>query len=372
MKIKIKRKPLLESLQYLETIATNGLTLPIIENVLIRIKDKKNFIATAFNLEVSSVKRILLEEEVEEDVQFCVEPRSISRIIKTIDDEDIVLDLSEDSVNLIYNAGNAMFPVIDAKDYPKIDIPTYGNTIKFPAPLLKAWISEAADFVATDNNVPVLSCMRFCCKDGYFSIAASDRFKCYYDKELVDGILDCSEGIIRKDSVRKVAQAINSCGKDDMVTIGVSDKNVTFKAKDFRVTCLVTVGKFPNIEDIISKVDMSYATKVVIDKNALSSSVDRANLASSLVNKIELTASDNVLLVNSEDIMSKKSVKESIECEIEGVGNSIAVKGVYVSSCLKSVADDKVTINIKDEMSMLVLTDAERPNKRLLVAPIKK
>ena len=116
MQIEVNRKDFISALNVGGSMAGRVKTIPILEDVKITIKGTSAVISS-FDNETAITKRTCIVSSTE-DAMFCINPRNLVNILKTIKDENVSLYVVENVCTIVHSKGEATLPVEPAIDFP--------------------------------------------------------------------------------------------------------------------------------------------------------------------------------------------------------------------------------------------------------------
>ena len=364
MKISINRKQFLDALTIGASMAGKAKTVPILECVKCRVSGNDiTFVST--DVECWVLKRSTVVSH-DEDFEFCVNPSDLTKALKSLNDEEVKLSVTDSIVSIIHTKGAIEFPSYDFKAFPtatKGDTPT---TVTVSSELLFNWLNKAKNFVANDDLRPVMNGVYIYIKDGKIGVCATDAHKLFTD--FTDFECDATLDIHAILSSRTFAPLMNMINGTDSVSMTIDAKNITFASNDAKISCRIIEGNYPNFNVIIPT---SSKIKVQASKKDLIGAISRVSLfTNSTTSLVKLTSKDYVILVNGQDINFNKKAKDECPITLEGDEIEIGVKGDYMLNCLNVVAHEKVTLEMNDFQKPIVIKDIDNKNCVLLLMPM--
>lgn len=366
MELKINRKSILEALSGAGQVAAKTSTLPILENVKVNVRGDGTIVVTAFDLEVSAMRKFKFADSAHE-FDFCVNPRDLIGVLKTLRDEDIVLAVDDNECVVKHAKGKVSFPVLPAIDFPVIENESNATKVSLDAETLFDWLKNGVKFVANDKLRPIICGVHMYVEGTEVGVAASDGQKLFADFMRADIADPVSvNGTLGTKAVSPLLDMINGA---DKVVVYFGEKMLSFRTDKAMLSCIKPVGAYPKFKMLIRPKDNP--TKVTVDKTELLDSVSRAILSAKVDTcLLRLTIGGNTLTVDSEDILFNKKAKEEVACTIEGAGITIGVKGSSLVDCLSAVDGDSVVMELDEVRKPINIYDLNCPNKALMVCPL--
>ena len=368
MQIEVNRKEFISALNVGGSMAGRVKTIPILDDVKITVKGTSAVISS-FDNETAITKRTYIVSSTE-DAMFCINPRNLVNILKTIKDENVLLYVVENVCTIVHSKGEATLPVEPAIDFPSPAKEADAQVVSLPCEGLFEWFKRAKSFVASGEKAdlrPVLGGIYFYVQNGEVGVASSNSFKFFHDRMQVDELSSVTvDSLITPRSIDAILEVING---NETVDVHFGKKSIVFKTADAMVCSRLIEGAYPNFKVVFQR---SYPIEVKVGREELSESVSRAmlsaNIASSLL-KITIEPCGK-LLIDSEDLYSQRKSHEDIECEVEGGGLEICLKGSVLADCLNTMDGPSVMIYLKDEKSPAMFKETDGRDKASVCLPM--
>lgn len=368
MQIEVNRKDFISALTVGGSMAGRVKTIPILDDVKITIKGTSAVISS-FDNETSVTKKTSIVSS-SDDAMFCINPRNLVAILKTIKDENVVMYVVDNTCTVIHSKGEASLPVEPAIDFPSPLRDDDAQILRLPCENLFDWFKKAKNFVASGEKVelrPILGGIYFYVDNGEVGVAASDSFKFFHDRMTVEAIGGAkASALIIPKSVDAILDAING---NITVDISFGKKSIVFKTADSMVTSRLIEGAYPNFKVVFGR---NYPIGVTIEKESLVNSVSRAMLSANIAScLLKLTIDPcGKMLIDSEDLFSQRKSHEDLMCEVEGEGLEICLKGSVLMDCLSTMDDEMVVMRFSDHRSPVMIKEEEDTNKASVCLPM--
>lgn len=367
MELKVNRKTALDALLGVAQVASKNSTLPILESVKVNVRVDGTIVFTAFDLEVSVMKKIKVADSFESPIDFCLNPRDTASILKTIKDEEIALDVDSDRCVIKHTKGEVSLPVLPSVDFPEISKDDVQGKAFVDSETLFEWLKNAVKFVGNDKLRPVINGVYMYVDGTEFGVAASDGKVLFTNNYDLGGSPMNVNGVLGSKAVSPLLDMINAT---ENVTVSFGEKMLSFRTETSMLSCLKPVGAFPKFKMLLqTRPDV---TKIRIDKGDLIDSVARTKMTARVdTYLLRLSVQNDTLGVSSEDLMFSKKSKEVCSSEVEGPsGFDIGVNGDNFLDCLNAVESDTVEIEMDGPKKAIYIYDDDAPNKRILCMPL--
>lgn len=368
LKITINNKGFASALSIGGAMAGRVKSMPILDCVKIAVKNG-NTVITSYDNECAISKRISISS-VEEQGEFCVNPKDLGRVLKTIKDEEVTLDIGDTSCDIIHSKGSVSLPVLPAQDFPSPVKDDDAKTVEVPAGKFFNVLKNAMMYVSNGATRPVLTGVYIEISDSGLVVSASDSRKLYFDGFEITGSVD--EVISDILPSKAIPVALNAMNGEERVNVSFGEKNIVIRASDAKITCCKIVGKYPNVRSIIPA---DGPIRVKVDKASLKAAAERAMLTTDATNKIlrMSVSAFQELGVQSEDTGFGKRCTETIFCEeTSGICGEfvIGVNGDLLLNGINSVESEFVVLEFTSPKKAFLVLDEEYPDKKIVLMPM--
>ena len=366
MELKVNRKAILDALSGTGQVAAKTSTLPILENVKVNVRADGTIVVTAFDLEVSAMRKFKFADSAE-PFDFCVNPRDLIGVLKTLRDEEVTLVIDDVNCAIRHAKGEVSLPILPAIDFPEVGKDDNSVKITVESDTLFEWLKNAVKFVAVDKLRPMICGIYMYIEDMEFGVAASDGKFLFTDniRANIPSPMNAS-GVLGTKAVSPLLDMLN--GSEDVV-VYFGEKMLSFRTSNAMLSCIKPVGTFPRFKALIQPREGTIV--VNIDKKELIDSASRTIMTARMdTGLLRLSASGNTFRVSSEDLMSAKSSFETCPCEVVGGEITIGVKGSNLMDCLNSIESENIVMEFVDEKRAIYILDGSSPNKRVLLMPL--
>ena len=367
MELTVNRKSLLEALSGAGSVASKNATLPILECVKINVRENGTVVICAFDLEVSIMRKFKFADSFDTPFDFCINPRDLSGILKTLRDESVSLSVDDMSCVIKHAKGEVSLPIYPAVDYPEVTQDNNNAQITIDSETLFDWLKNAVKFVANDKLRPIICGVYLYTEGNLVGAAASNGLFLFADEQKCETSKPSfANGVLGTKAVSPLLDMIN--GTNDVI-VSFGEKMLSFRTANAMLSCIKPVGMFPKFKALI--VPRTGTITVNIDKKELLDSVSRAIMtARTDTTLLRLKAEGNSFLVSSEDLMYSKKSREECPCTIEGGAIEIGVRGSNLVDCLNAIDSDNITMEFVDAKKAVYFYDESSPNRRVLLMPL--
>ena len=366
MKIQVNRLMLLDALKIGGAVAGKCKTIPILDCCKVSVKGDK-MVVTSTDNEVTIAKKISIISADVERVDFCVIPSDLTTILATIRQEEVTLEIGENTCELKHARGVAKVSTLPAGDFPTPVATENKCTFTMDAHKLSNWLDASKNFVGVDPLRPALTGMYLAVENGEVWSAASDSFKMYMDGYKDETIYGINTNMIVSSKVFGYASSLLS--GYNLVTVQADDNNISFAVADAKISARLVVGSYPKVKSIVPS-----RTPIVVEANTqdLRDSLSRIKLFADKKTKlVELSFSENGINLRSSDILTNKSCEDS--CDVlmyDGDPIEVCTKTDSLEAILSNIDSETVAIGMSTYKSPIVIYEANNKNKVLLTMPL--
>lgn len=368
MELKVNNKEFVSALSIGGAMAGRDKTDPILNCVKIAVKNG-NAVITSFDKECAIAKKVSIVA-IDAQGEFCINPKDLSQVMKTIYDAEVTLNVGDASCEIIHSRGSVSLPVLPANDFPVPVKDDDAKTFKVSAANFFNVLKNAMMYVSNESIRPVLTGVYIEISDSGLVVSASDSRKLYFDGfGISEAVGDVTADILPS---KAIPAALNAMNGEESINVSFGEKNIVIRSSDAKITCRKIVGKYPNVRSIIPT---DNAIRVNVDKDSLKAAAERAMLATDATNKVlKLSVSAfKELSVQSEDLGFGKKCTETIMCEdVSGVAGEfvIGVKGNLLIDGINSVESDFVVLEFSSPKKAFLVLDGEYPSKKIVLMPM--
>ena len=368
MQIEVNRKEFISALNVGGSMAGRVKTIPILEDVKITVKGTSAVISS-FDNETAITKRTYIVSSTE-DAMFCINPRNLVNILKTIKDENVSLYVVENVCTVVHSKGEATLPVEPAIDFPSPAKEKDAQVVNLPCENLFEWFKRAKVFVASGDKAefrPTLGGIYFYVENGEVGVASSDSFKFFHDRMMVDELNDVTvDALITPRSIDAILEVVNG---NETVEVSFGKKSIVFKVADAMVMSRLIEGAYPKFKVVF---DRPYPIEVKIGREEFAESVSRATLSANMASmllKLTIEPSGKIV-IDSEDLFAQRKTHEEVACEVEGGSLEIGFKGSSLTDCLNTMDGETLIVSFNDYKSPAMFKESDGSAKAAVCLPM--
>ena len=356
MKFIVSSTGLFSHLQAISRVINSKNSLPILDCFLLELTDGTLSI-TASDSETTLTTSIETNE-YDADGRFAVNSKTILDALKEIPEQPLTFEINENMEIMVkYQNGKYSLMGQNADEYPQAT--TLGSNavhVSMGAMVLMNGINRALFATADDELRPVMNGVYFDITTEDITFVASDGHKLVRNKTFKAKGNEKAAFILPK----KPATLLKNLLPKEMgdVQIDFDDHNAVFTLENYRMTCRLIEGRYPNYNSVIPQNNPHKAT---IDRTAFMSALKRVSVFSSAASSlIKLRLDMNTIQVSGQDIDFSTSAEETLMCQYEGNPMSIGFKSTFLIDILNNMSSQEIVMELADPSRAGVIVPIEQ------------
>ncbi|MEZ5536486.1 MAG: DNA polymerase III subunit beta [Thiolinea sp.] len=371
MKLTQTRETLLESLNATLGAIEKRHTSPILENVLVRIKDGQVFWrGTDLELEIATSAQLIDSE----DGEITLPARKLADICKALPAESLVaIDISE-SNRAIVSCGRSRFELatLPASEFPDLD--DIGETFSFELPesQFRELLDNTAFAMANQDVRYYLNGMLLELTPEHIRTVATDGHRlslCTHqnDTEGANGITDKVQVIIPRKGVLELSRLLRADSQVP-VQIQLSQNHLRTRIDQLRFTTKLVDGRYPDYQ---AAVPAQGQIKIDLDRKDLKNMLSRvAILSNEKFRGVRLSLAENVLRVQSNN-PEQETATDELDINYQGEDFNIGFNINYLQDAVSHLSSDTMTLQLNSAESSALITDPNNDSICNVVMPIR-
>ena len=364
MEIEVTQEKLSRALNNVSRIAMGRVTLPVLNNVLIRVDNKKVSLTTT-NLDMAVVD--FLPTSKSKNGTVTVPAKLLADFVSNLPKgETIKISAKGDKVTISagrYSSTINGCPADDFPELPELDEKS-SATFKINTDDFKLGVSEVIIASSNDLTRPALTGVYFNTNDKTLAIAATDGYR-LAEKKLITGVESEVKAIVPASSLQEVLRSIS----DDVeeVEISITDDLVRFRLGEVEIISKLIDASYPDYLKLIPKENDS---KVVLNREELSRVTKLAALFSRSV------GGSIICEAKAPNTFSVKSIANEFgenDSEIETpVENEAKVKlsSRFLIDAINSLEEKEIILEFSTGVKPIVLKNKKNNNYIHIIMPL--
>jgi len=365
MKLNIGRNELLNPLQQVIGAIEKRQTLAALSHVLIEA-EAKQLKLTATDLELTMVSTI--DHAAAEPGKIAVPARKLFDICKALP-EGSDLKLSEKDQKLLIKSGRSRFTLacLAATDFPKIDNITPVTSFKIESGALRHLLDRTAFAMANQDVRYYLNGLLLEVTKKQVRAVATDGHRLSMCDAAVDTNTDkTNQIIVPRKGITELQRLLNT--DDAEIEVQMSNNHIRVVTGSLEFTSKLIDGRFPDYDRVLPEGNDAPLTTA---REELRSTLQRASILSNEKYRgIRLQLSENTLNIQSNNT-EQEEAEDELEVNYSGNEFEIGFNVQYILDVLSCIEGENVELLFKDPNSSILIVDAENPDARYVVMPMR-
>lgn len=367
MKITVTQNKLSKALNLVSRVAVGKVTLPILNNVLIRVDEKKVSLITT-NLDMAVVD--FLPVSSSEDGVITVPAKLLAEFVSNLPHgENITIESTDNKVTI--SAGNYQSTINGSSpdDFPELPEIVEKDAVYYKMPIDEFKAALISVIIAASNDLtrPGLTGVYFTTdEEKHLVLVATDGYR--LTKKTLPKKIDAEvKAIIPASSLQEVLRSIT----DDMdeIDLTFSEDLVRFQLGEVEIISKLLDGAYPDYHQLIPK---SSEISVIVDRDELIRMTKLASLFSRVTNgsiicEAKKPDTFSVRSVANEYGENDSKIPAKIESDSEG---QISLNARFLLDALNCFSSSKISFAFTSRMHPIVISSEKDPSYTHLVMPI--
>lgn len=353
MKFIASSSSLLKHLQQISGVISSTSVLPILDNFLFEIEDKKlNIVAT----DLETVMRVQMEVESKDNGKVCIPAKILIETLKNLPDQPLTFDIDNQfAIEITSDTGKYKVMGENPDNFPKEPEPEEINTFTISASAMINAINNTLFAASNDDLRPAMTGVLFDFTKENIQFVATDAHRLV--KYVRTDVKCPEEGSIIVP--KKPLHLLKNIFTEDESSLEVSynEKHLFVSKAETRLICRLIDARFPDYRVVIPT-DNPY--NLVVNKSDFQNALRRLMVFSNKsTNQVVLTISGSELQLASQDVDLSFEGNERMNCQFDGEDMQIAFNAKFMVEML-NVA---YTTEVKIELSTPTRPGIMRPSE---------
>ncbi|MCK5084320.1 MAG: DNA polymerase III subunit beta [Candidatus Pacebacteria bacterium] len=365
MKFICTQENLNKALSIVGRITNKNSTLPILNNVLLKI-EKGQLKLSSTNLEIGI--NCLVGGKVEEIGEITVPTKLFANFVSNLPSGNVEIKLREDVLNIKCNGYKTNIKGLDAKEYPLAPKLEADPIFKIKSADFKKALTQISPAISSSESrveiTGVFMNLSEINKDKVVLVATDsyrlaekkiDLEKNNINKEFKNILGNINSVIIPKDTVQELMRNLDE--NEEMLEVIILENQILFNFGSASIISRLIDGKYPDYKQIIPN---KFESQITINKNEIIKGIRVASLFSNVSNNsIELkllTGSKNIEISSETSDLGNNNTK--IPAENINKSLNILYNHKFLMDGFNSLDGDEVYLQLNNETLPTVLTSA--------------
>lgn len=367
MKFSISSSELLKQLQIASGAIGSNPVLPILEDFLFKIEDKKLTIG-ATDLETSIATTI--DVLADDDFAVAVPAKILLETLKALPPQPVTFTVDPKfGIEITSSYGKYKLAGENGAEFPEIPVPDGVKTVKINSQYLLDAINNTVFATSNDELRPAMTGVYFQLDMNKLVCVATDAHKLVkYSTHQLAGEVSTTF-IVPKKALNLLKNALPA---NDGVTISFNKANAFFTFEGMSLVCRLIDARYPDYNAVIP---VDNPNNMVANRSDFQNSLKRiAIYANKTTNQVVLDVTDKSLTVNAQDLDFSNEATEQMACVYKGTPMKIAFNARFLAEMLGILGSEEVKMEFSTPSKAGILTPVEEDNNNreilMLVMPV--
>jgi DNA polymerase-3 subunit beta len=362
MKFIVSSSSLLKHLQQISGVINANTVLPILEDFLFEIEDKK---LTIVATDLETVMRVQMEVESKINGRVCIPSKILMDSLKNIADQPLTFSIDKNfAVEITSDNGKYKVMGENPDNFPKE--PSAEDTTPFtmPSSAIVTAINKTLFAVSNDDLRPAMTGVYFELNPGYIQFVATDAHRLVRYKRTDVACPRTESFIVPKKPLNLLKNVLPD--NDDELTVSYNSNHLFVTHGTTQLICRLIDARFPDYKVVIPT-DNPY--KLLVNKGDFQSALRRVSVFSNKsTNQVALAISGSELNLTAQDIDFSFEGNERMACQYDGEDLQIAFNAKFLIEMLNAAETNEVRVELATATKAGILRPTEvEENEDLLM-----
>ena len=361
MKFIVSSSILLKHLQQINGVINANTVLPILEDFLFEIEDKKlSVVAT----DLETVMRVQMDVESKTDGKICIPARILIDSLKNISDQPLTFN-TDKNYAIEITSDNGKYKVMgeNPDNFPKEPAADSSGSFTTTSSALAEGINKTLIAVSTDDLRPAMTGVFFELSPKGLQFVATDAHRLVRYKRTDITCPDTASFIAPKKPLTLLKNALPV--NDDEITISYSSNHLFVTHGSTRLSCRLIDARFPDYKVVIP-MDNPYL--LTVNTHDLQSALRRLQIFSNKsTNQVVLSIAGSEMQLNAQDVDFSFEGNERMNCSYNGEDMQIAFNAKFLIDLLGATESDEVNIELSSATRAGIIKPVEQDNNEELL-----
>lgn len=367
MKFIVSSSTLLKHLQQISGVINANTVLPILEDFLFEIEDKKLSL-TATDLE--TVMRVEMDVESKTNGRICIPARILMDSLKNISDQPLTFNIDKNfAIEITSDNGKYKVMGENPDNFPKAPVADDAKNFTISSEALLSGINKTLFAVSNDDLRPAMTGVFFELSKNALQLVSTDAHRLVRYKRSDAEISKADNFIVPKKPLSLLKNILPD--NDDKITVGYNSNHFFVTHDSTKVSCRLIDARFPDYKVVIPA-DNPY--KLTVNKNDFQSALRRVSIFSNKsTNQVVLSISGSELQLAAQDIDFSFEGNERMNCQYDGEDLQIAFNAKFLIELLNATNSEDVTIELSTPNKAGIIKpneQSENEEQLMLVMPL--
>ncbi|GGH81810.1 DNA polymerase-3 subunit beta [Filimonas zeae] len=367
MKFIVSSSSLLKHLQQISGVINSNTVLPILEDFLFEIEDKK---LTIVATDLETVMRVQMEVESKANGKVCIPAKILIDSLKNIPDQPLTFSIDKNfAIEITSDNGKYKVMGENPDNFPKEPVADDTNSFTISSSSLLTAINKTLFAVSNDDLRPAMTGVYFELHKDFIQFVATDAHRLVRYKKTNVKCPKEDNFIAPKKPLNLLKNALPD--SDDELTVNYNASHLFVTHGSTQLICRLIDARFPDYKVVIPT-DNPY--KLLVQKSDFQSALRRVSVFSNKsTNQVALSISGSELQLAAQDVDFSFEGNERMSCQYDGEDLQIAFNAKFLIEMLNAANSDEVKIELSTSTKAGIIKPTEQAEEEellMLVMPL--
>lgn len=364
MNVTLSRASLLQGLQRCQNIVEKRHTIPILANVLLETESNALKI-TATDLEVGIRCQVLAE--IQDAGSITVSARKLFDMIKELDaDADVSLETGNGFVSIRSGRSRFRLATLAASEFPAMKEDSVGASMQISGDTLSKMVAATAFAMSNDETRKYLTGTLFEVTDGLLRLVTTDGHRLALSEVRLQQQTEEGKCIVPRKAVMEIRKLCDECQGQAELSLG--ERQIRLVADGNVLVSKLIDARFPVYQDVIPANNPSAA---ILPRGEFDQVLRRSMIvANEFTHDVRLNFNGDGLDISAHNT-EQEEAEEHLAAEYGGPELSIGFNGRYLRDTLGAIGSESVRLELKDELSPVLVRGEDDDGSRYVIMPMR-
>lgn len=367
MKFIVSSSSLLKHLQQISGVINSNTVLPILEDFLFEIEDKK---LTIVATDLETVMRVQMEVESKANGKVCIPAKILIDSLKNIPDQPLTFSIDKNfAIEITSDNGKYKVMGENPDNFPKEPVADDTNSFNIPSSSLLTAINKTLFAVSNDDLRPAMTGVFFELHKDSIQFVATDAHRLVRFRKTNVTCPKEDSFIAPKKPLNLLKNALPD--SEDELTVNYNASHLFVTHGSTQLICRLIDARFPDYKVVIPT-DNPY--KLLVTKADFQSALRRVSVFSNKsTNQVALSISGSELQLAAQDVDFSFEGNERMNCQYDGEDLQIAFNAKFLIEMLNAANSDEVKMELSTSTKAGIIKPTEQAEGEellMLVMPL--
>lgn len=362
MKFIVSASSLLKHLQQINGVINANTVLPILEDFLFDIEDKKlSILAT----DLETVMRVQMDVESKANGKVCIPAKILMESLKNIPDQPLTFNIDKNySIEITSDNGKYKVMGENPDNFPKEPVAVDTNSFTISSSAFVTAINNTLFAVSNDDLRPAMTGVFFELNKNSIQFVATDAHRLVRYKRSDVKCPAADNFIVPKKPLSLLKNALPN--NEDELEISYNSNHLFVTHGSTQLICRLIDARFPDYKVVIP-VDNPY--KLLVNKTDFQNALRRVSVFSNKsTNQVVLSISGSEMQLAAQDVDFSFEGNERMSCQYDGEDLQIAFNAKFLIEILNAAGSNEVKIELSTPVKAGIIKPIEEDeNEELLM-----